>query len=115
MNRLRRAWAEPKVLTPGGCSLTGCGVALRVIGGGPWARHVAPLLDAVSAKGTSLDQIDGLARLGPLCPTTLEIAIPLAKGLFTPNDDAPPPARTTPRGAVAEAAAALCQGANVAL
>lgn len=98
-----------------GCTLTACGVAERLVGGGPWARHVGPQADVLAQHAKSANEINALALLASLSPQPLEIAIPMSKSLFTPNEDAPPPARVTPKGAVAEAALALCRGVSVAL
>ena len=94
-------------------AITANGSADGFAGGGRWAKWVGARLDYATAEGHGFARIDGLARLAPLVAKPLEIGTLLSRTWFTPNEDAPPPARTTPKQAIAEVAAAVCRGASV--
>ena len=96
-----------------GCAIAANASAGRFAGGGRWATWVGARLDYGSAEGHEFDRTDGLARLASVSPKPVEIGTLLNKTWFAPNDDTPPPASKTPRQAIAEVAAAACQGASV--
>jgi len=97
------------------CVFAANGAASQLVGGGRWAKWVGARLDYGSVEGQSFDRMDGLAHLASVSPKPVEIGTLLSKTQFAPNEDTPPPARTSPKQAIAEAAVAVCQGASVCM
>jgi alpha-L-fucosidase len=95
------------------CVLTANGAANGMAYGGSWMQWVGARLDYGSTEGHSFEPIERLARMARICPKPIEVGTLLSSTWFAPNEDDPPPAAKTAEQAVAEVAAAVCQGASV--
>jgi hypothetical protein len=95
------------------CVLTANGAANGMANGGPWMQWLGARLDYGSTEGHNFERIEHLARMARVSPKPIEIGTLLSSTWFAPNEDEPPPAAKTPKQAIAEAAAAVCQGASV--
>ncbi|MBM4050912.1 MAG: discoidin domain-containing protein, partial [Planctomycetes bacterium] len=97
------------------CLWTANGSGGRFLQSDIWTQWVGSRLDYGSLEAHSFARNDEAARMAWAMPKPLEIGFILNSTWFTPLEDKPPPARPTDAQAIAGAAIALCQGANVYL
>ncbi len=95
------------------CVWTSNGSARNLLESAVWSRWVGARLDYASVEAHRFDRMDRAARTAWASPKPTEIGLLLSSSWFTPREDEPPPAAMTEKGAIATAAVALCQGANV--
>ncbi len=80
---------------------------------GVWNKWIGTRLDYSSDEGHSFRANDRLARMAWVLDKPTEVGLLLCSSWFTPLEDKAPPASMTEKQAIAAAAIALCQGANV--
>ncbi len=95
------------------CVFTSNGAGSMTLASGVWSKWVSPRLDYGSDEGHSFYGNDRLARMAWVLPKPTEIGLLLCSSWFSPTEDKAPPASMTEPQAIAAAAIALCQGANV--
>ena len=84
-----------------------------MLASGVWNKWVGQRLDYGSDEGHSFHRMDHLARMAWVSPKPTEIGLLLCSSWFSPLEGPAPPASMTEPQAVASAAIAVCQGANL--